>query len=100
MPPNRNTLSSGGHKLGQLVGDWWERYVILALLQEVASELGLYCDNRFISRSCRGEKIQWPDETGNQVDYDFVLEVNGTQEILGTPVAFVESFWRRGARHS
>jgi hypothetical protein len=34
------------------------------------------------------------------VDYDFVLEINGSNSKKGTPVAFMESFWRRGARHS
>ena len=38
--------------------------------------------------------------TGNEVDYDYVLELGGTNEKKGVPVAFLESFWRRGARHS
>ena len=37
---------------------------------------------------------------GNSVDYDFVLELGGSDEKRGAPVAFVECFWRRGARHS
>ena len=35
-------ISSAGHKLGQLVGDWWETKVIFPLLGEVATSLGLY----------------------------------------------------------
>lgn len=42
----------------------------------------------------------WDDEDGNGVDYDFVLELNGTDTELGIPVAFFECFWRRGSRHS
>ena len=92
--------SSSGHKLGQLVGDWFEKHVALALLQSVAQELGLYLDHRFQDRSCRSGKIKWADLDGNEVDYDFVLELGGTDNNQGVPVAFFETFWRRGSRHS
>jgi hypothetical protein len=100
MKPPRREVASSGHLLGQLIGDWWERYVIKPLLDDVAGQLDLFADSRFVQRSCRGEKIQWEDLTGNRVDYDFVLELGGTHQKRGTPVAFMESFWRRGARHS
>lgn len=92
--------ASSGHLLGQLIGDWWERHVVLPMLQEIADDLDMFVDNRYVKRSCRGEKIHWHDCDGNVVDYDFVLEINGTATRKGTPVAFLESFWRRGARHS
>lgn len=93
--------SSSGHKLGQLVGDWWEEFVVLPLLNEIANDLDLYLDHRFRERNCReGSKIIWEDENGNKVDYDFVLELNGSDKKEGIPVGFVEVFWRRGARHS
>ena len=93
--------ASSGHKLGQLVGDWSEQYFSLPLLRQVADELELYLDNRFVSRPSRGgEKVIWRDIDGNVVDYDFVLELGGSDEERGVPVAFVECFWRRGARHS
>lgn len=92
--------ASSGHKLGQLVGDWFEEHIALKLLEQVASSLGLYLDHRFRNRACRGDKIIWVDRDGNAVDYDFVLELNGTDEKKGIPVAFFETFWRRGARHS
>jgi|GEM_PF-749157 hypothetical protein len=92
--------SSSGHKLGQLIGDWFEEYIAAYLLEEIANKLGLYLDHRFRKRSCRGEKILWQDLDGNEVDYDFVLELDGTDNIKGIPVAFFETFWRRGARHS
>ena len=93
--------SSSGHKLGQLVGDWWEEFVVLPLLNEIAKELDLYLDHRFRERNSReGSKIIWEDENGNKVDYDFVLELNGSDNKEGIPVGFVEVFWRRGARHS
>jgi hypothetical protein len=94
------SLSSAGHKLGQIVGDWWETQVIFPLLGEVALELGLFLDNRIVERDCRQGKIQWSDSEGNYVDYDYVLEIGGTKVSKGIPVAFIESFWRRGARHS
>lgn len=50
--------------------------------------------------TCRSGKIKWKDESGNHVDYDYVLELGGTAQKIGVPVAFLESFWRRGARHS
>lgn len=94
-------LSSAGHKLGQLVGEWYEEHFVLPLLQNVADHLKLYLDHRFRTRQARNsDKIIWPDEDKNKVDYDFVMELDGTDEKRGIPVAFFECFWRRGARHS
>lgn len=95
-----NALSSSGHKLGQVIGDWWEIRVIYPLLLEVAESLNLFLDNRIVERICRSEKVQWADIDDNFVDYDFVFELGGTLTEKGIPVAFLESFWRRGARHS
>ena len=95
-----DSISSAGHKLGQLVGDWWEKNVIFPLLGEVATSLNLFVDNRIVARSCRASKVQWADADGNYVDYDHVLELGGSATVKGVPVAFLESFWRRGARHS
>jgi hypothetical protein len=92
--------SSSGHKLGQIIGDWYEQYFALPLLESVSSELSLYLDHRFKKRNCRGDKVIWEDSEGNAVDYDFVIELGGTNNRIGLPVAFFETFWRRGARHS
>jgi hypothetical protein len=92
--------ASSGHKLGQLIGDWFEEYFVLPLLKNVANELHLFLDSRFIKREVRGRKIEWFDSDGNTVDYDYVLELHATENHIGIPVAFVECFWRRGARHS
>ena len=92
--------ASAGHKLGQLVGDWFEQYFVLPLLQKVAAALKVYLDHRFRSRTARGDSLTWKDADGNEVDYDFVMELDGTEEALGIPVAFFECFWRRGSRHS
>ncbi len=93
--------ASAGHKLGQLVGDWLEEFFVLPLLQKVADHLKLYLDNRFrTSKAREGDKILWKDVEGNEVDYDFVMELDATDDKLGIPVAFFECFWRRGKRHS
>lgn len=92
--------SSGGHKLGQLIGDWYEKNIAAAVFESVTKELGLYLDHRFKERSCRGGKILWGDLEGNSVDYDFVIELGGDDSNYGVPLAFFETFWRRGARHS
>lgn len=94
-------LSSAGHKLGQLVGDWFEEHFVLPLLRKVAEQLKLYLDYRFRQRPARAsEKVIWQDDDNNQVDYDFVMELDGSDGKRGIPVAFFECFWRRGARHS
>ena len=97
----RRKLSSAGHKLGQLIGDWYEEHFVLPLLQEVATRLKLDLDHRFRARSVRtGDKIIWKDEDENGVDFDFVMELDGTDDVRGIPIAFFECFWRRGSRHS
>ena len=95
-----NKNASSGHKLGQLIGDWYEEYFVLPLLQEVGKSLNLFVDSRFVSRTVREAKILWDDLDGNSVDYDYVLELGGSEDRLGIPVAFIECFWRRGSRHS
>lgn len=92
--------ASSGHALGQIVGDWFQDHFAQPLLYEVAEKLGLYLDYRLRSRPSRSQKIIWQDEDGNGVDYDFVMELNGTDTAQGIPVAFLECFWRRGSRHS
>lgn len=99
MLPNDD--GSAGHRLGQMVGDWWERHILMPFLDDIAERLDLFSDARFKQgRTCRADKVIWNDLDNNEVDYDFVLELGGTNEAKGTPVAFLECFWRRGARHS
>ncbi|HZL33848.1 MAG TPA: hypothetical protein VFC78_00980 [Tepidisphaeraceae bacterium] len=92
--------ASAGHQLGQLVGDWMEQFVTLPLLQEVANRLRLYLDHGQRQRTCRDGKVIWNDEDGNTVAYDFVMELDGSDDCRGIPIAFFETFWRRGKRHS
>ena len=72
--------ASSGHKLGQLIGDWYEKYFVFPLLKKVANDLGLFVDSRFVKREVREGKILWDDLDGNSVDYDFVLELDGTDD--------------------
>jgi len=95
-----NKKASSGHKLGQLIGDWYEEYFVLPLLQKIGISLNLFVDSRFINRKVREGKILWEDSDGNSVDYDYVLELGGSENQIGIPVAFIECFWRRGSRHS
>jgi hypothetical protein len=91
---SRKELRSAGHAIGQIIGDWFERYVVFTLLADVARSLGLDLRSRFAGGAT--SKIIWEDIDGNKVDYDFVLVLPGTE----IPVAFYESFWRSGSRHS
>jgi len=95
-----NKNASSGHKLDQLIGNWYEEYFVLPLLKKVGRSLELFVDSRFVNRKVREGKIIWDDLDGNSVDYDYVLELGGSDNHLGIPVAFIECFWRRGTRHS
>lgn len=95
-----NIKASSGHKLGQLVGDWFEEHFVYPLLEKIGRELGLFVDSRFAERTIRPGRIIWEDLDGNSVDYDAVLELGADKAERGVPVAFFECFWRRGSRHS
>jgi hypothetical protein len=92
-----NKNASSGHRLGQLVGNWYEEHVSRPVLEDLAKRLGLHCESKW---SKAGEKVIWEDSDGNAVDYDFVFELREKPDERGIPVAFFETFWRRGSRHS
>jgi hypothetical protein len=91
---------SPAHKFGQMIGDLLET-AIEPLMREVAARHALYLDVKG-ARPARGgkRKITWIDLYGNGHDLDFVLEKGGTPQQIGTPVAFVETAWRRYTKHS
>ena len=96
--------ASPGHKLGQLIGNFFEKFVDTVLadrLAEMAREHRFYLDRRG-QRDVRGErkKLTWEDTLGNKHDLDFVLEQGGSTEKIGRPIAFVEAAWRRYTKHS
>ena len=90
---------SPAHKFGQIIGDLLE----LALephLQKFARKHKLYLDKKGERNARSGKKVSWTDANGNKHDLDFVLERGGTENKIGTPVAFIESAWRRYTKHS
>ncbi|PRX38500.1 hypothetical protein CLV97_1562 [Planifilum fimeticola] len=88
------------HKFGQIIGELLEA-AIEPLLADFAKRHGLYLDKKG-PRPARGtqKKVSWTDLYGNTHDLDFVLERGGTKDKFGTPVAFIESAWRRYTKHS
>jgi hypothetical protein len=97
---SRPKSASPGHKLGQMVGDFFQKFVdtvLAARLEKVAIEHNLYLDRQGLRPAVRGnlKKVSWKDNQGNDHDLDFVLERGGTTEKQGRPVAFIEAAWRR-----
>ena len=90
---------SPSHKFGQIIGALLEN-ATFPLLDDFATKHGLYLDRKG-RRPCRkGVKCSWVDLNGNTHDLDFVLEWDGSDDIRGTPAAFIETAWRRYAKHS
>ncbi len=75
---------------GKRVGDWFEEYFVSPVSGSRIQVGRLFLDRRFRTRNARGEKIVWADKSdGNDVDYDFVMEIGGTSSRLGIPIAFL-----------
>lgn len=90
---------AAGHKFGQAIGDYCEA-AIGPLLADFAKKHGLYLDKKGVRPARKGKKLRWVDKYGSHHDLDFVLERGGTARKIGTPVAFIESAWRRYTKHS
>lgn len=95
---------SPSHKFGQDLGKLLEDIVLDDILkprlQQFAQAKNYYLDWQR-SRSARsGKKVTWEDKYGNKHDLDFVIEIDGTDNQIGKPVAFIESAWRRYTKHS
>lgn len=87
------------HTFGQIIGNVLEDAIEPAL-REFANAHGLYLDKKGPRKAREGKKVTWTDLYGNAHDLDFVLERGGTDEAIGTPVAFIETAWRRYTKHS
>lgn len=87
------------HKFGQIIGDLLE-LAIFPHLEKFAKKNRLFLDRKGERKIRKGKKVTWLDINGNKHDLDFVLERGGSEEVIGTPVAFIESAWRSGSRHS
>lgn len=94
-------ITSPGHKLGQLIGNFFEGFFSNRLIN-LAEELGFYCDKKGLRPKVRGKKrkVTWTDGEGNIHDMDYVFEKNGTRDRKGEPIAFIELAWRRYTKHS
>lgn len=94
-------VASPGHKLGQLIGNFFEEFFSNDMTK-IANKHGFYCDKKGPRPGVRGKKkkVVWTDAQGNEHDLDYVVEKNGTQNNVGTPVAFIELAWRRYTKHS
>ena len=91
---------SPSHKFGQIIGDLIEA-MLRKPLEKVARKHGLYLDFKHPRPDRQGKrKVAWKDHKGNSHDLDCVLEQGGTEEVLGSPRAFIESAWRRYTKHS
>ena len=94
-------VTSPGHKLGQLIGNFFEDFFSNRLVN-LAEELGFYCDEKGLRPKVRGgkRKVTWTDSEGNVHELDYVFEKNGTRDEKGEPAAFIELAWRRYTKHS
>lgn len=91
---------SPSHALGQIIGYAIEQ-AFYEMLRPIAEDFSLYLDRQG-SRPAREKKrkVTWIDDRKNKHDLDFVLERYGSEEVVGTPAAFIESAWRRYTKHS
>ncbi len=87
------------HKFGQIIGDLLE-LAIEPYLQKFAKQNKLFLDKKGIRLTRKGKKLSWTDSKENVHDLDFVIERGGTNDVLGIPVAFIETAWRRYTKHS
>lgn len=87
------------HKFGQIIGDLLE-IALEPQLQRFAKKHKLFLDKKGPRKARSGKKVTWVDVNGNKHDLDFVLERGGTENKIGSPVAFIESAWRRYTKHS
>ena len=90
---------SPAHKFGQIIGHLTED-IMYPLLLKYCNKNKLYLDKSGARPARKGHKLSWVDKYGNTHDLDFVIEKKGTREKVGTPVAFIESAWRRYTKHS
>lgn len=87
------------HKFGQKIGELLE-IGLEPILKDFAEKHSLYLDKKGTRSARRGKRVSWIDGFGNKHDLDFVLERGGSDTIVGTPVAFIETAWRRYTKHS
>ena len=91
---------SPGHKLGQLIGNFFEE-LFDDDLASFCKKNGFYCDRKGPRRARENsKKVTWLDSNSNKHDLGYVIEKGGTPDKIGLPVAFIELAWRRYTKHS
>ncbi|MBI4303716.1 MAG: DNA methylase [Chloroflexi bacterium] len=90
---------SPAHRFGQIIGDLLET-IIEPILADFARQHSLYLDKKGPRPARKGKKVSWTDSYGNVHDLDYVLERGGSDTKIGTPIAFIETAWRRYTKHS
>ncbi len=90
-----------GHKFGQSIGNFLEKYILMKVLDEIVKNDDFFVDKNQ-KRRARGNKknVIWEDAQGNKHKLDYVIERNGTEDKFGDPIAFIEVAWRRYTKHS
>ena len=87
------------HTFGQIIGNVLEA-AIEPRLRAVARKHDLFLDKKGPRKARKGVKVTWRDHKGNKHDLDLVLERGGTESVIGEPIAFIETAWRRYTKHS
>jgi 16S rRNA G966 N2-methylase RsmD len=100
----KSMAQSPSHKFGQELSKLLEDIVLYDILkprlQQFAQSKNYYLDWQRPRPARSGKKVTWEDKYGNKHDLDFVIEIDGTENQVGRPVAFIESAWRRYTKHS
>lgn len=99
-----NLAKSPSHKFGQDLGNLLEDVVLYEILkprlEKFVKSKKYYLDCKGKRSARKGAKVTWLDKYGNQHDLDFVIEIGGTDDMIGRPIAFIEAAWRRYTKHS
>lgn len=91
---------SPSHKLGQLIGDYFEQS-IERFLVPLFEDGRYYLDYKHPRKSRNNKKlVEWQDSKGHKHNLDYVIEKDGTEHELGKLVSIIEIAWRTGGRHS
>lgn len=92
--------NSPSHRLGELIGDFFEESII-EYLKPLVDKKGFYLDYRHPRKARNGGKeVVGIDEEGNKHKLDIVIEMDGSEDKMGNPKAFIEIAWRRYTKHS
>lgn len=91
--------ASPSHVLGELIGNFFED-VMKSPIKKLCEKYNVYFDAIGTRKARSSKKITWTDINGSQHDLDYVIERNGSETKIGSPIAFIELAWRRYTKHS